>query len=124
MNRSRKVVFVCCGIVEEKSVSNTIEASSSEEALQKFEETNKVKAESCHGPFVTKKVIQKEKYTSVAFSGENKNAIYDDWYVKALFTNEPHNCAYLLFDKRVDGKQAQKPQGTFIVKRDYLKEIK
>lgn len=117
--RFRKTVFVCCG----NGMSQTIEAATVEEAKIKFEQDNKITATDCHGPFTTKKTSAKVEYTNVVFSGESKNAIYNDWYVKALLTKEPHNCAYLLFDKRVDGKKMPKPQGSIIVKIDYLKDM-
>jgi len=119
----RKFVFVCCGLSDGKIVSSTVEALTSTEALSLFEVQEKIQGTVAHGPFSRKKVIIKEENQAVIFNGESCNAIYNDWIVKALFTSEPKNCAYLLFDKRVDGKKAVKPAGTFIVKRDYLKDI-
>ncbi len=125
MNRkSRQVVFVCCGLVSGVIVSNTIEAETLEEAQKKFEKENKVKAEGCHGPFYVKKIPIKEECNNVQFLGESRKAIYNNWYVTALLTSEPPNCAYLLFDRRVDGKKMPRPNGTIIVKKDYLEEIK
>ncbi len=125
MNRKpRKVVFVCCGLVEGAVISNTIEADSPEEAQKKFEDETKAKAEGCHGPFYAKKIAIKEECNNVQFSGESQKAIYNNWYVTALLTSEPRNCAYLLFDRRVDGKKMPRPSGTIIVKKDYLEEIK
>jgi hypothetical protein len=124
MNKSRPSVYVCCSILNNALVSKAVEARSQDEAISEFEQSAGIKVLACHGPYDKKKSLKKtEVKTNVVFSKEKINAIYDNWYVKAIFTIEPVNCAYLLFDKRVDGKNAPKPQGTIIVNRDYLKEI-
>ena len=122
--RHEKTVFVCCGSLDEKVISKTIEANTQEEAKCLFEKEFLTVAIDCHGPFTQKKIIEKISYTNVKLSGESKSLIYNNWFVKALFTNEPQDCAYLIFDRRVDGKKMPKPQETIIVKKEHLKELK
>lgn len=122
--RHEKTVFVCCGISGTGVVSKTIEADTQEIAKSIFEKDNAINMISCHGPFFQKKIIEKINYTNVKLSGESRSLIYNDWFVKALFTNEPQDCAYLIFDRRVDGKKIPKPKETIIVKKDLLKELK
>ena len=118
---ARQIVFVCSSIIDQKLVSHTIEATTTEEAVEIFLKEYQVKAQVVHGPFYRKKQGVLDNTRSIKFTGQSKTAIYNDWLVNALILKDPENCAYLLFDKRVDDKKVPKPVGTFIVKLDDLR---
>lgn len=116
----RKTFFVCSAIRDNELISKTINASTQKEADKLFEQQYLLVPQISIGPFYrarTRPDIQK-----VIFTGKSKTAIYDDWIVNALLVKEPENCAFLFFDRRVDGKKMIKPSD-MIVKLDELKEI-
>lgn len=119
---SRKIFYVCGGVVEGVLVSQTIEASSPEEASIIFQREKQILPQNVQGPFYQKKEkIRIVPTEEVTFTSQSIKAIFGDWYVTALLTKSPENCAYLLFDRRVDGKKLPKPKGTYIVKLDNLR---
>lgn len=120
----RAILFVCSACENNQLISHKIEAKTSEEALELFEKEYSVKVQSIHGPFHEKRVGVLDSTKNIKFNGQSKTAVYNGWIVNALFLKDPENCAYLLFDKRVDDKKMPKPTGTFIVKIDDLRNIK
>lgn len=120
----RQIEFVCCALVDGRSVSKSIEVDSSEEAICLFQKEFNVEPENIHGPYYRKRAGVLDNSREIEFSGERIKAIYRDWVVIASILKHPKNSAYLLFDKRVDGKKAPKPSGTFIIKMEEIKEIK
>lgn len=119
---SRKIFYVCSGVVEGALVSQTIEASSPEEASIIFQKEKMIVPQSVQGPFYQKKEkIRITPTEEVTFTSQSIKSIFGDWYVTALLTKNPENCAYLLFDRRVDGKRLPKPKGTYIVKLENLR---
>ena len=114
----RPVVFVCIGVDHEKPgefVSKVIQAVSQDEASSFFFEQTGVKVKTIHGPFRPKRMQVIENTRTLKFANEQKQALYNDWEVNALFLKEPENHAYLLFLKRVDGKKQPAPKGTVVV---------
>lgn len=121
---SRPTEFVCCALIDGRIISKSIEAETSEEAIGLFKSEFGIQPENLHGPYYRKRGGILETSREIEFSNERKKGIYRDWYVIASILNYPENSAYLLFDKRVDGKKVPKPTGTFIIKLDELKDLK
>lgn len=120
----RQTVYVCSALSENKIISKLLEADNSEEAMKSFELENGVKAQIIHGPFFMKRAGVLDNTREIKFTGSSKRGIYKEWIVNALLLKEPENNAYLLFDKRVDGKKMPKPTGTFVVHVDELRNLK
>lgn len=120
----RPIEYVCCAAVDGKSVSKSLQATTSEEAIKLFEAEFKVQPDNVHGPYHRKREGILDNSREIEFSDVKKKAVYRDWHVLASYLKYPKDSAYLLFDKRVDGKKVPKPVGTFIVKLEELKEIK
>lgn len=120
----RPTEFVCCGLSNNRINSKSIEAKTAEEAISLFEKEFGFKPENIHGPYYRQRAGILDNTREIEFSNEKKKAIYRDWDVIACLLKHPANCAYLLFDKRVDGKKVPKPVGTFIVKLEELKDLK
>lgn len=120
----RTTVYVCCALSENKIISKTVEADNSEEAMNTFEIDNGVKAQIIHGPFFQKRAGVLDNTREIKFTGTSKRGIYKDWIVNALLLKDPVNSAYLLFDKRVDGRKMPKPTGTFVIQVDELRNLK
>lgn len=121
---ARPTVYVCSAIANDKLICKQIVAISSEQATEIFEKENNTKLQVIFGPFFKKRAGILNDTKEVKFVGSSKKTIYKDWIVSALLLKEPENHAYLLFDKRVDGKKVPKPTGTFIVHLNELKELK
>jgi|SRR5271166_6281082 len=114
----RPVVFVCIGTDCQKTgefVSRVIRAVSQDEAASLFFEQTGIKTKTIHGPFRPKRAQVMENTRTLKFANEQKQAVYNDWEVNALFLKEPENHAYLIFLKRVDGKKQPAPKGTIVV---------
>lgn len=120
----RPTVYVCIAVLENKIISRMIESANSEDAMKNFEIENEIKAQIVHGPFFMKRVGVLDNTREIKFTGTSKRGIYKDWIVNALFLKDPENSAYLLFDKRVDGRKMPKPTGTFVVHIDELRNLK
>lgn len=120
----RQTVYVCCSVIDGKLISKMIESDNSEDAMLVFFKDNNVKAQVVHGPFFIKRAGVMDNTREVVFSGSSKRAIYKEWHVNALLLKDPENSAYLLFDRRVDGKKIPKPTGTFVVHVDELRNLK
>lgn len=114
----RPVCYVCIAIDHEKIdeiISKQITATSQNEAASLFFESTGLKAKVIHGPYRPKRQQIIENTRKLKFANEQKRAIYNEWEVNACFLKEPENHAYLLFIKRVDGKQQASPKGTIVV---------
>ena len=114
----RPVVYVCVGVDLEKPedpVVKQITATSQGEAASFFFEKTGTKAKTICGPYRPKREQVIENTRTLKFTNEQKRAIYNDWEVNACFLKEPENHAYILFLKRVDGKQQPQPKGTIVV---------
>lgn len=120
----RPIEYVCSGLVNSKSVSKSIVSNTSEDAIKQFQTEFGQEPDNVHGPYHRKREGVLDNTRQIEFSGERIKAIYKDWHVIASILNYPKNSAYLLFDKRVDGKKSPKPAGTFIIKLEEIKEIK
>jgi hypothetical protein len=122
MRRVRLSIFVCSSFNANQLISHTVEASSMDDAASIFAEKYRVKAQSIHGPFRHKKIKADsiDNAINMQFAGQTKTAIYNGWLVSALLLKMPENSAYLLFDRRVDGKKLSKPTRNVIVKLDDL----
>jgi len=122
----RPVIFVCVGMNNKGDdfISRIIKANSQSEASSLFFEQNGIEAKSIHGPFRPKRVQIIENNRTLLFADKpQQKAIYNDWEVMALYLKEPANSAYLLFNKRVDGKKMSPPKGTVIVSISDLRII-
>lgn len=113
---TRQIVFVCIGFsIKGDLVSKIISASSPEEAESFFLEENQFKAQEILGPFYKKRTRVLENTRSLKFTNEVKKATYNEWFVTAFLLRDPENQAYLLFNKRVDGKKSPSPKGIITV---------
>lgn len=121
--RPRQIIYVCSAFHNQMLLSHTVEAINDEDAMKKFEEKYGAKAQIINGPFFRKRSFGLPNAQNIKFAGKSVEAIYNEWLVSALLLKEPVNCAYLLFDKRVDNKKLPKPAGTFIVKLDDIRII-
>ena len=108
-----KLVFVCCAIKNNNLLSKIIYSESFEEASSFFQNEEGIPPLDILGPFVKKKLPTKT-VESFIFSNINKEAIYNGWLVKAFFLEDPKDHAFLLFSKRIDGKNIPSP-GKIIV---------
>lgn len=114
--RTRQIFFVCSAVSESNQLlSELVPASSVEEATKLFFEKCNQKAQSVFGPFYKKKTQVLENTMSIVFSTLKKKAEYNGWQVLATVLKHPENHAFLLFNKRIDGKILPKPQGTIVV---------
>lgn len=120
----RPTDYVCCAVQEGKLLSKSIESETSEQAIDLFTDEFGVKPDNIYGPYYRKRDTVLDNTREIEFTGISKKAIYKDWYVIASILKFPKDTAYLLFDKRVDGKKVPKPSGTFIIKLDEMKESK
>lgn len=120
----RQIVFVCIGLTDTGGlVSKIIPAASPDEASSSFLEENNFKAQEILGPFYKKRTRVLENTRSLKFTNEVKKATYNEWFVTAFLLKDPENHAYLLFNKRVDGKKHPSPKGVITVPLSDLRFI-
>lgn len=117
----RAIFFVCSAVVNGGLVSESIEAEEKKAAEEKFEVAFQMRPSIVLGPFYRKRVISTINTADVVLSGDIKQAEYNGWIVRANLLKSPANFAFLLFDRRMDGKKAAKPQGTKIIPLENLK---
>lgn len=118
MNRRRKrqIYYVCSALSESNELlSESIPAASVEDATKIFVEKCGTKPQTIFGPFFKKKTQVLENTTNIRLSNLKKKAEYNGWIVLATILKYPENYAFLLFNKRIDGKNLPKPQGTIVV---------
>lgn len=120
----KPIEFVCCALNNNKLISQSIIAASSEEAVSLFQKEFGCQPDNIHGPYIRKYSGVLNNTREIEFSDKRFKGIYKDWIVMATVLKYPENSAYLLFDKRVDGKKMAKPSGTYIIKLEEIKEIK
>jgi hypothetical protein len=113
---AREIYFVCSSISNSKDlISQIIPSQTPAEASALFLEQNHLDAQIVHGPFYKKKTQVLETTRSLQFASPDfKKAEYNGWLVNAFTLVEPANHAYLIFLKRIDGKNIPTPKGTFI----------
>ena len=116
----RPIFYICNAIQNNILISQKIEAQSLDEALGIFEKEFKIKAQNFHGPFAYRR-DRSLGSREIVFGTRSINAIFNDWKVKAILLKNPPDCAFLLFQERVDGKKVARPKGTFIIKCEDLK---
>lgn len=122
--KSRTIIYVCSAIQNENLLSKMIESPSIEESCLIFEKENGIKPQIVYGPFYKKKTGTLEKNFDVKFKlGQNKQGIYNGWYVTAMPLLNPADSFYLLYNKRVDGQKSQKPS-SMIVKAKEIQDLK
>jgi hypothetical protein len=121
----RKIFWVCSVITEDnKLLNNIINSNTQEEASSIFEQQNNgIKPKEILGPFYKKKTQILESTRSLKFTSQSKKMYYNDWLVNALFLEEPKDCAYLIFVKRVDDKKLPHPKGAIITPISELRNI-
>ena len=113
--RARPIFYVCAAVKQGKLISKILQAASQNEAVSAFEQETSIKPEEVAGPFYKKRTQILETTRNLKFSGETKKAIFNDWEVNAILLKEPENHAYLVFNRRVDGKKQPAPKGTVVV---------
>lgn len=114
----RPVCYVCVAADPtnpDDPVVRKITATSQDEAASFFFENTGLKVKTICGPFRPKREQIPENTRQLKFANEQKRAFYNDWEVNACYLKEPENHAYLLFLKRIDGKQQQQPKGPIVV---------
>lgn len=117
--RKKPIFYICNAIKNNTLISQKIEAQSLDEALILFEREYGIKAQNFHGPFAYRR-NRSLGTREIIFGNTSISAVFNDWKVKAILLQNPPNCAFLLFQERVDGKKAPRPKGTFIVKKEDL----
>ena len=117
----RPIFYICNAIKDNLLISQKIEAQSLDEALYLFEREYNIKAQSFHGPFAYRR-DRSLGTKEIIFSNNSISAIFNGWKVKAILLNNPPDCAFLLFQERIDGKKISRPKGTFIVKCEDLQK--
>jgi hypothetical protein len=114
--RTRPIFFVCAGLNDTNELkTKAIQAASVEEAVNLFNTQFGFKPKDVLGPFHKKQTKVLANTIAIKMSARWENAEYNGWNVKANILKEPPNQAFLLFNSRIDGQIAQKPQGTIIV---------
>lgn len=114
--RKRQIYYVCSAISETNELlSESIPSGSVEDATKIFIEKCGNKPQTIFGPFFKKKTQVLENTTNIRLSNLKKKAEYNGWIVLATILKYPENYAFLLFNKRIDGKNLPKPQGTIVV---------
>lgn len=120
----RPIYFVCSTIKEGNLISELIEALDKETVNKIFQEKFFCAPINILGPFYKKRIFNYiEPPPDIILSSEMKRAEYQGWLVNATILKKPENCAFLLFDKRIDGQKFARPNGTKIVKIEDLKLI-
>lgn len=118
----RPIYFVCSAIKEGNLLTETIESEEKDKAIKIFYEIHKVSVNSILGPFYKKRIFNYlPEPEEIIFGTETKRAEYHGWLVNATYLKKPTNCAFLLFDIRIDGQKFPRPQGIKIVKIEDLK---
>jgi hypothetical protein len=112
---ARPIFFVCSAIIDSKLVSEMIEATTVKDAQSLFFDKCKSKVETVFGPFYKKRTQVLEVTTALKFSKQTKTAQYNGWLVNAFMLQEPQDCAYLIFIKKIDNSKASIPKGTVVV---------
>lgn len=117
MRRAKEFIFVCISNSSDGIgfVSKEVRAVSRGDASVKFLEQTKLNSKTIYGPFRRRFQKEVKNKQNLQFSSISKRTIYNDWEVNALFLKEPEDHAYLVFIKRVDGKNASIPKGNVIV---------
>lgn len=114
--RTRQVYFACAALSEDSQLlSELIPAATVNEASDIFVEKFKVKPKSVLGPLYKKKTQVLDNTVSIMFTQKSKLAEYNGWVVNAQILKMPEHHAYLLFNRRIDGKNLPKPQGSVVV---------
>jgi hypothetical protein len=109
---ARQLVFVCANIIDGELITKIIPAATTLEAKELFAKQYSVEPKEILGPFFKKKAQIIENTRVLKFSNQTKKAIYGDWEVNAFLLIEPADSAFLVFNKRVDGKKVPFPKGT------------
>lgn len=113
--RSKIIYYICASTdPSNKLILEEIEASSESEASEIFNKNFHILPLKILGPYLKKKAKPVEVTKQVQFTGEIKQAIYNDWKVNAFYLKEPVGYAFLVFIKSLsDNKNF--PKGTIIV---------
>lgn len=119
MRRKKPVYFICTAIKDNNLLSQKIETNSLDEAMDIFRQCNGVPVQAFHGPFFARRP-RSLGTKNIVFGSSSFLATYNNWKVRAIELNYPPNCAFLLFQERIDGKLLPKPTGTYIVKCEDL----
>lgn len=122
--KSRTVIFVCSAVKDNQIISKMIESQTVEESYSIFEKDHGIKPQAVLGPFYKKKTGVLEKNFDIKFKfGQNKQGTYNGWEVTGMPLLNPPDSVYLLYNRRVDGQRAQKPQA-MIVKLKEIQDLK
>jgi hypothetical protein len=114
--KPRPIFFVCAGIDNQNELqTKSIQASSTEEAINLFTEQLGFKPKDVLGPWHKKQTQELVNLTKIIFSEVWRQAEYKGWNVNACILKEPANHAMILFKTRIDGQNIPKPQGTNFV---------
>jgi hypothetical protein len=115
----RPILFVCSAILNKTLISEVLEAPEKKVAQRIFEEKFQIAPTFIFGPFFKKRIfIEPIPCTDLVLSGEVKKAEFNGWLVRANILKNPPNCAFLLFESRIDGKKMSKPQNKVVSLQD------
>ncbi len=121
---SRPIIFVCSDIsITGDLISESVIASSQNEAISIFKGKYGQSPKSILGPFYHKKKQILENTRALKFTNEVKKAEYEGWIVNAMMLADPPNHAFLVFLGRIDGKKINIPTGTIVVPCSNLRLI-
>ncbi len=121
-NKVRQTYFVCCAVIRNELICDSISAASQEQARSIFLETNGAAPKAIKGPFFIKKGPVLSAQTDLSFSGDYRQIVIDGWNIKAYILNKPRDTAWLLYEGTVDGRNVAKPQSK-IVTVEWLQSI-
>jgi hypothetical protein len=114
--RKRSIYFVLSAAIDGVLASKTIEADLLSDAIELFEKEFSVKPQQTFGPFYKKRTRVPMKATKISLSKNSvKEAEYNGWQVNAFLLDDPKDHAYLVFIRRLDNSNTQKPSGHFTV---------
>lgn len=117
--KARIIIYVCSAIKENILISKMVEAQTLEGSYVIFETENGIKPQMVLGPFYKKKSNVLEKNTSLRFKfGQNMQGNYNGWLITAMPLLSPPDSAYVLFNKKIDGSRATKPNAMVVKIKD------
>lgn len=112
--KTKPTYYVCLYTDNSNTLLEEIEASSENEASEVFNKQHNIFPLKILGPYIKKKSKPIESSKEIHFSGEIKQAIYNNYKVNAFFLKDPIGYAFLVFIKSLSSDR-NLPKGTTIV---------
>ena len=124
MARIRDVYFICSAIdLNNRLISESIIASSSDEATNVFNKKYLINPEIIHGPFYKKRSSYEKTHGKIIFNGASYKAMYNGWIVNAFELLEPKDKVFLVFIKCLEKSNFSVPKDKFIIPISEIEKI-